>query len=420
MTSSADIAKWRLRLALAALFLSSMCTMGDLVISPIAADVYRSFADAPLWLVNLGVTGPALVGLPFGLLAGYLCDRVDKKIIMVAGFALFTVSSTFGIAFDSVIYFVGMRLLATGVGWGLTNTAALSILSDLFTDETEHGVYVGRYNAAMSVIGSLLAFAAGHLALGGWTCAYQTYVVSIPVLVMLVVFLPSFPPTSHLAARVEEVHGASTSSAAAIARGLFVSDEGSAVPRGWWRRLVPLTVQVFFVATLYFVMLYLIALYVEDAGIGDEALAGTLTSVMTIATALGSLVFGRIYARMRSFVCLPAIVVIGAMFLVLAIFPSMPTASAAFAIAGFMWPFFFCFFYTRCTEIVPREKQSTATSIVAAANGLAAASCSHVLTGAMMLTGKTCLSVYPVFGAGLWVIAALTAVYLVMQRKRAS
>lgn len=171
MTQASDLSKWRLVLALAALFLSSMCTMGDLVISPVAADIYAAFADAPTTLVNLGVTGPALVGLPFGLVTGILCDRTDKKKIMLAGFAVFTLSSVLGIARVDVYYFVAMRLLATGVGWGITNTAALSILADLFTDEDEHARYVGWYNAAMSTIGALLASAAGLLAADGWTLA---------------------------------------------------------------------------------------------------------------------------------------------------------------------------------------------------------------------------------------------------------
>ena len=70
-----------------------MCTMGDLVISPIAADIYEAFADSPTALINLGVTGPALVGLPFGLIAGIMCDRMDKKKIMLAGFLVFTIAS---------------------------------------------------------------------------------------------------------------------------------------------------------------------------------------------------------------------------------------------------------------------------------------------------------------------------------------
>ena len=117
MTSSRDLPKWQLILALTALFLSSMCTMGDLVVSPVAASIYNSFDDSPEWLVNLGVTGPALFGLPFGLVTGFLCDRVDKKKIMVTGFTIFAISAVFGAMYDNVYYFVSMRLLATGVGW---------------------------------------------------------------------------------------------------------------------------------------------------------------------------------------------------------------------------------------------------------------------------------------------------------------
>ena len=85
MTVATDLPKWRLVLALAALFLSSMCTMGDLVISPIVSNIYEVFGDQSEFLVNLGITGPAIVGLPFGLAAGFLCDRIDKKIVMVVG-----------------------------------------------------------------------------------------------------------------------------------------------------------------------------------------------------------------------------------------------------------------------------------------------------------------------------------------------
>ena len=61
---------------------------------------------------------------------------MDKKVIMVTGFAAFTVGAVFGAAVEDVRYFVAMRLLATGVGWGITNTAALSILAEMFAGTT--------------------------------------------------------------------------------------------------------------------------------------------------------------------------------------------------------------------------------------------------------------------------------------------
>ena len=420
MTEQSDLPKWRLALSLAALFLSSMCTMGDLVVSPVAADVYRAFADAPEWLVNLGITGPALFGLPFGLATGVLCDKLDKKKIMVAGFALFTFSSVFGAAYENVYFFVTMRLLATGIGWGITNTAALSILADLFPDETEHGKYVGWYNSAMSAIGALLAYGAGILAAGSWQNAYAMYLIAIPVLVMLVVFLPSFPPTRSVAVPVQEVKGASTSSVAALARGLFPFQERNKAARGWWKGLAALSVQVFLVATLYFVILYLVALYVADAGVGDEAFSGMLMSIMTVGTALSSLVFGSFYKRLKNDVYIPALFAIAFVFLALAKFPIAPVIVVALAIAGLAWPFYFCYFYTRCTEIVPATKQSTATSIVAAADGLAVTASSFLLTGTIAMTGGNCLDAYQVFGFAMLAIAiasSLAAIARVAKRK---
>ena len=407
----------RLALALAALFLSSMCTMGDLVIGPAVADVYRAFADSPSWLVNLGVTGPALVGLPFGLATGAACDRMDKKVIMVTGFAVFTVGAVFGAAVEDVSYFVAMRLLATGVGWGITNTAALSILAEMFEDERDHGKYVGWYNAAMSAIGAVLAAVAGGLAVSDWKNVYLAYLAAIPVLAMLVAFLPRLPPHRGTAKRVETVRGKSTSSAAALARGLLCRQPRGSAP-GWWRRLAPLALQTFAVALLYFVMVYLISLYVADAGIGDESFTGMLTSVMTVSTALGSLVFGSVYRKLGNAVCLPALFAISSSFFALSYWPNAVTAPIAAAVAGLAWPFCFCYFYTHCTELVPVAKQSMATSIVASANGLAVTGCSYLLTGVIEMTGGSCLTVYPLFGAAMAGIAILSTVGFALSRRK--
>ena len=377
-----------------------MCTMGDLVISPIVSNIYEAFGDQSEFLVNLGITGPAIVGLPFGLAAGVLCDCMDKKAVMVVGFAIFTASSVFGIAYENLYYFVIMRQLATGVGWGITNTAALAILADLFTHKGEHGKYVGWYNAVMSLIGAALALAAGHLALEGWQMAYRTYLVAIPVLVMLVVFLPKFPP-------VKDTAGAADSFA------------HPSVERGWCRGLVPLSAQVLVVACCYYVILYMISIYVADSGAGDEAFTGMLTSVMTIASALGSFVFGAAYERFRTAVYLPSLAIIGCAFFVLAFAPQPPIIVTTLAIAGFAWPFFFCYFYSHCTAITPASKAGTATSIVAAANGVAVTASSYLLMGLIGATNGTALTVYPYFGAVMLIVTVVSAAaYLASKRRK--
>ena len=373
-----NISSGRKWLAFIALALSSMCTLGDMVINPIAAALYEAFAGQSEALINFAITGPALVGLPFGILAGILCDKMNKKVVMVAGFAIFVVSACFG-AVDNLPLFVTLRCFATGVGWGITNTAALSILAVMYTDEAEHGKFVGWYNMVMSVMGAIMAAVAGVLAVSGWQHAFWTYYISIPVLVMLIVFLPSMKPV----AKSEDANDGS---------------KAETVEAGWWKPLVPLTIQVFFAAVGFFVSLYMPALYVTAAGIGDEAFIGVLSSISTIATAIMSLAFGALYAKFKNAVYLPGLFIMGACYIVMSLFPSQMTAIVCIAILGLMWPTYFCYFYTRCTEIVPAAKAGTATSIVALSDGLAATACSYLLTGCMGIMGTDAVGAWIVPG----------------------
>lgn len=404
MTTAESMSKGRLFLALLALFLSSMCTLGDLVISPITANLYDVFSDSPEALINFGVTGPALVGLPFGILAGIMCDRLNKKWVMVAGFAIFTVSAVFG-ATDNIYLFVTLRCLATGVGWGITNTAALSILAELFTNEDEHGKYVGWYNSVMSIMGALMSAVAGILAVTAWQNAFYTYTIAIPILVMLIIFLPNFNENK----TDNAVKAAETG-----------NDPKAAAKPGWWKAVVPLTIQVFFIAICYFVMLYMIAVYVSDAGVGDETFIGLITSVATICTAVTSALFGFFYKKMKTFVYVPAMILLGIVFICMGLFPSPIMTVIGVAVGGLVWPFYFCYFYVRVAELVPSSKVGTATSIVAFSDGLAAAGSSYLLTGLMGGLSATSVQVWPIFGIVLFVTIAISVIWVVSTRKKAT
>lgn len=404
MTTAESMSKGKLFLALLALFLSSMCTLGDLVISPITANLYDVFAGSPEALINFGITGPALVGLPFGILAGVLCDRINKKWVMVIGFAIFTASAVFG-AVENIYLFVSLRCLATGVGWGMTNTAALSILAELFTNEDEHGKYVGWYNSVMSIMGALMSAIAGILAVTAWQNAFRTYLIAVPILVMLIVFLPNFNGNKD---KRGEKDAPSASSA------------NAPVQAGWWKKVVPLAIQVFFVAICYFVMLYMIAVYVADAQVGDEAFIGLITSVATICTAVTSALFGFFYKKMKGFVYVPAMIVLGLVFIGMGLFPTPIVTVIGVAVGGLVWPFYFCYFYVRVAELVPASKVGTATSIVAFSDGLAAAGSSYLLTGLMGATGATAVQIWPVFGVVLIIVIAVSVVWVAATRKNAA
>ena len=379
----------RLVLALAALFLSTCCTMGDMAIVPIFSVFYEIFPQTAL--VNAIISAPSIVGLFFCLIGGYLTDKVDKKWLMVAGFALYTVTSVFGAAFKNVYYILFCRCMATGAGWGLTSSAAFAIIADLFEDEQKRGAVNGWYNAAMAIIGAVLSFVGGILAVGAWKNAFHTYWINIPILLMLIIFLPSMPAVQK--AVVEKKAASSTNL------------------QGWYKGLIPIVIEVILVASCYYVIAYTISVYVAETGIGNEAFSGTLSSLGTIFSFLANLGFGIVYAKLRKATAIPSFVVLGIGFLMMAAFPTKSVAMVACAFMGAFWGIFYSFFYTETTVVVPEEKQGTAIGIVNAVNGMAMVVCTYGITLLKSVTGKDTLAgVFPILGVICLAVAVFAAV----------
>ncbi len=387
------LSKTHLALALAALFLSTCCTMGDMVVVPIFSTFYEIFDNVTV--INMITTGPGMIGVFFCLLGGRLTDIMDKKLLMVIGFALHVVSSVFGCVFVDQYYIMVCRLVSTGVAWGITSSAALGIIAELYSDEAKRGTVNGWYNSAMAAIGALLSFIGGMLAVSGWQNAYKTYWITIPVLIMLIVFLPSMPPRKMEKAAAEKAKG----------------------EKGWYKNLIPLLIQVLLVGASYYVIVYMISLYVADAGIGNEAFTGTLSSIGTITSCVAGLGFGIIYGKAKKATPVVPFILIGVGFLLMGFFPSATVAAICCCFMGLGWGIFYSFFYTECTVVVPENMQGTSIGIIGAVNGLASFLCSYVLMGLEgAMNTESSVTTMPVFGGVCLVVAVVYIIGLAKNR----
>lgn len=392
-----DMSKVKRGLMLAAIFLSTMCTMGDMIIVPVMSNFYELFDDVAA--VNFLISGPALVGLFFCIIGGRLADIINKKVQLIIGFAIFAVTGIFGAAFVNLPYMTICRLFCTGVAWGLTSTAALGILAELYVDEARHGTVVGWYNGVMAALGAAMSFMGGILALNGWQVAYNAYWFSIVVLVMIIFFVPSMPARKRADAKQEKAKGEA----------------------GWWKKSVPFYIQFLLVAMSYYVIAYLISLYVADAGIGNEALSGTLSSVGTITSCIACMTFGIVYAKLKRAIALPSFFILGLCFLLLAAVQTVPVSVAVCAIMGAAWGIFYSYYFTRCTEIVPAGMQGTALGVAGAINGIAAALYTYVLTGIEGAMGTTsCVPAMGVLGIICLAVAIVSTVVFLKNRKKIS
>lgn len=401
------LSKPRVLLMLLSLFLTTMVTMSDMVITPIVNNLYEVFAGEPEWLIGACITGYSIVSIPAMTIAGHMCDRFNKKYVLVGGFALFAVCSIGSgteIALSNIYVFLACRV-GIGIAWGFTTPGALSIIAQFFNNENEHAKVVGWYNASLNIVGAAIAFIAGLLAVSQWTHAFFIYYAAIAVLAMLIVFLPSMPRST-----LAEAGDGEDADAAAYK-----------APKGWWKGLVPLTLQIFALVLCNSVALYLSSVYVADAGLGDASFVGTITSIMTLVGVFGSLLFGPMYKKFKTFVYIPTAFVTAAAFIGMAFLPSAPMATICMALQGFMWPFFYCYYYTRCTEIVPQGKEGLATGVAGAAEGVSFALAAPLFTTLMSVThAESSLVIWPWFGYLALLVAVLSlAGYLVKKGKSA-
>lgn len=116
-----------------------------------------------------------LLGLAFGQLAwGPVSDRYGRKPVLLAGMALFLVSSVCGAAADSIQSLVLLRF-AQGLGMSSGPVIARSIVRDLYARE-QAAHLLARMMAVFGVIPVLAPLIGGQaIALSGWPAVFWVY-----------------------------------------------------------------------------------------------------------------------------------------------------------------------------------------------------------------------------------------------------
>ncbi|HEX6364839.1 MAG TPA: MFS transporter, partial [Agromyces sp.] len=152
------------------------------------------------------------------LLGGRLADVLGREPILLAGLAIFTVSSAVaGLAQDGVLLIAGRA--AQGIGAAMLSPAALASISGLFTG--------GARTRALGVWAAVggTGFAAGLIVSGAFTAGPGwpwIFLVNVPIGVMLFAVLARLlPGSTRIATPIDVLGGAlATVSAAALVLGL--------------------------------------------------------------------------------------------------------------------------------------------------------------------------------------------------------
>jgi MFS family permease len=188
--------------ALGFAFAIYMYLMLPLIVGPAAAELLGAAPGSPelnRW-VGFMFWVPALCGGAFGLLGGYLIDRLGRLPVLVGSILLYGLSAFLG-AFAPSMGWLLVARCGIFVGVSVEFVAAVTWLAELFPDHKQREAVIGYTQVAQSGGGILVAgaYAASVTlapSLGGyepWRYTMMTGLIPVVLVLALLPFLPESP-----------------------------------------------------------------------------------------------------------------------------------------------------------------------------------------------------------------------------------
>jgi len=253
------------------LSLSFLSILSGAAVSPALGRIQLAFPDASPLAIQMILTLPSLFIIPFSLLTGRISLILRKRHILFVGLIIYLLAGVGGGLMNNMTMILVMRALL-GVGTGLISALSLSLIADFYHGEARSST-MGLSSAIATMGGIVLTLLSGWLALFSWRFAFAVYLVSLIALILVYFFLPEPPISSQ-----------------------DLSTKPGKLPFGVYG--------MGFLTILLMIVFYLIptqiALFIQDAGIGDAGQSGISIATMNLAAFIVGLAFGRIRKTLKS------------------------------------------------------------------------------------------------------------------------
>ncbi|MEG0377527.1 MAG: MFS transporter [Eubacterium sp.] len=337
-------------LAVIAIMTTAIAVMADLAINPVIGLLYQNYPDA-MGYVNYFVSGPMLIVVIASLLTGLVLKKVNKRIVMISGGVIFAIGAILGVASDDFLFMCIMRTLV-GIGAGVVNVVAVALIADLYEDETKRAKITGYYNAALSLVGVIFSYTAGILAAGGvWQSVFKVYWSAVPMVILLILFIPSIKPGSQRTeSEKTEVSG---------------KKEGLGW-RFWWMSFGWFVMNIVLGGTV----LYYLSSYIIENGIGGTELAGISASVKSLVGFGLCLCFGFVYGKLKRQTITLCYLLAAISLLLLMLFPSVTMVLVVGTLGGCTYKYASSYAYSHGFVIVPKSRYDDSVSITTAVYGI--------------------------------------------------
>ena len=382
-----EMSKARTVLFCIALFLSTFTIMWQMYEIVIVNDLYVAFPDNAATITGL-LSWPSLVTALASMIAGPMLSKISTKTeLVIAGVLMLA-----GIvpAYVNNIWVLLVCSLLMAFAAGISNTAGMTIIGEVFLEDKMRNSVIGWYSASMSIISAIMTMLGGVLAVNGWQVGFNLYWYVVPMLILCILFLPNVKPED----RVAEEEPAPEAEASAQPQ----------TQKGFGKRFWMFFISVFIFCMAYCPFASFLSVYVAENSLGGSDFSGLVVTLTTVGSLIISFIFGALFSKMNRGLNVLCYILPIFVYLLMYLFPSVPMTIVGSLVYGFSYGGMFSFIYAYPAYVVPAEKQGTAMGLMTMNYSVAIFLGVYVASGLMTALGGTITAVYP-FGILMLVVA---------------
>ncbi len=301
--------------------------------------IQAAFPNQDLSSIELLSTIPSFAVLIFVLLSSFISKKIGSKETVVLGLVLAVVS---GIVpyFSNSFSLILISRFTMGIGLGLYNSLAVSLISDFFEGDLRAKL-IGYQSAVQGLGSASLTFIAGKLMISGWHNMFLVYFAGIPCLILFLLFVPN--PKKDTVNQEEKMEKAKVKiNSAMIKYGLLL----------------------FVIMSLFMVLTLKLSTVLIEKGYGNVENGATILTLFSATSTISAFFFGFIYKKIKEFSITTSLFLMSLSFVGIFFSKNVVLTAVLVIICGFASVLLVPAIFTKIPTIVPKGSETFATSLM--------------------------------------------------------
>lgn len=291
---------------------SFVCQADPMILQPNLGWLAEEFSTMKYSAITTIITlSAAFLGFA-AFFTGKLSAKTGKKKLLLTGTFLFAAGGTISSIAHSFPLLLTCRAIE-GLGAGFSITVTMTLIPELFKDETKSSKIIGVNAVATALFGTVIGTAAGYLGEISWRYANLIYVFGFVILLFQIVNIPADKKFDTTACSYSE---SKTTSHAKISNNAY-----------------SVAIMAFLFAVISTIFMTSVAAFTIENGLGSSSEAGITISVMMLGSLFIGFAFAHLFAKFQSFTPIISFIFMAAG----VILPTIFTMFSVVCISAFMF-----------------------------------------------------------------------------------